>query len=138
MLNKKTSLLYQTRYCAQEDFNIAVCINNSKKVLESPNILNSYENSKQIDFITKRRYNSKVVASGSSLFVINKSMGHLGKFEERLDPSENNVVLPPFFKKLTNFCVCSFMQKIYVIGGCKKFEEENFYSTIASFMCYDI
>ena len=74
IFKENTSVLYQTRYCAQEDFNIAVCINNSKKVLESPNIVNDCENSNQIDFITKRRYNSKVVACGSNLFVISENM----------------------------------------------------------------
>ena len=34
MLNKKTSVLYQTRYCAQKDFNIALRMSRNIKRLE--------------------------------------------------------------------------------------------------------
>ena len=73
MYNKNSSVLYQARYCAQEDLSIAVCINNSIKVLEHPFSMSYYKDTKRIDLITKRRYNSKTVAYGSNLFVISES-----------------------------------------------------------------
>ena len=59
-------------------------------------------------------------------------------FEKYSESSGNKIVLPSPLNKRSGFCICSFMQKIYVIDGCRKFEEEDFYSTIASYMCYDI
>ena len=60
MLNEKTSVLYQSRYCAQEDFNIAVCMNNSINILKHPCSMKSYENIKQID--TLITFHSRVVS----------------------------------------------------------------------------
>ena len=54
ILNEKTSVLYQARYCAQKDLNIAVCINRSLKRLEYPFSMDNYENYKQISFTKER------------------------------------------------------------------------------------
>ena len=136
MLNEKNSVLYQARYCAQEDFSVAVRKNTSLKLLEIPLSMKSYENSKQIGVITKRRHNSKIVAHGSNLFVISESRRNI-MFEKYLVSSEEKIVLPSMLDKRINFCVCSFMQKIYVIGGESKIQE-NSSSIFDSCMCYDI
>ena len=109
-----------------------MCTNRSIKVLEYPFSLNSCENSKQIDFITKRRCNSKVVTYGSNFFVIseNRRSCSLEKYSKL---NENKIVLPSLLDKRTQFCVCSFMQKVYVIGGF--WEVEN--ASIESCVCYD-
>ena len=72
MFNEKYSVLYKTRYCAQEDFSIALCTEGSIIRLEHTFSLNTYEISKHIGVVTKRRYNSKLVACGSDLFVISE------------------------------------------------------------------
>ena len=136
MLNENTSVLYQARYCAQEDFSVAVRKNTSLKLLEIPLSMKSYENSKQKGVITKRRHNFKIVAHGSNLFVISESRRNI-MFEKYLVSSEEKIVFPSMLDKRINFCVCSFMQKIYVIGGESKIQE-NSASFIDSCMCYDI
>ena len=131
MFNENISVLYQTRYCAQEDFSIAVSMNGSIKRLEYPFTMISYKNSKQID--TLITLNSKVVACGSVLFLIGESRRNctIEKYSEII---KNSIVLPSLLDKRIQFCVCSFMQKIYVVGGY--IEVGNY--TINSCMCYDI
>ena len=47
------------------------------------------------------------------------------------------IVLPSTLDERSRFCICSFMKKIYVIGGYRG-KQENFGSCINSSMCYDI
>ena len=133
MFNEKTYVLYETRYCAQDDYSIAVCTKESVRKLELPLNINSYGVSKQLDIFMEKKYKCKIVASGTDLFLISKSRKHC-TFEKYSESSKTNIVLPSMLDRRSYFCVCSFMQKIYVIGG----EGENFYSSFASCMCYDI
>ena len=93
MFNEKTSVFYQTRYCAQEDFSIAVCMKRSLKVPEHQSYFKNYENSKQVGVITKRKYNSKIVNCGSDLFVISNDSRIFSMFEKYSESSENKIVL---------------------------------------------
>ena len=98
MFCEKTSVLYQARYCAQEDFSIAVCMKESIKILDHPFSMSNYKNSKRIDLITKRRYNSKTVAYGSNLFVISESRRSCS-LEKYSKLNENKIVLPSLLDK---------------------------------------
>ena len=98
---------------------------------------NNYGVSKQLGVFIEKEYNSKIVASSTDLLVISQIRQNC-TFEKYSESSGNKIVLLSPLNKRSSFCIGSFMQKIYVIGGCKKFEEENFNSTIASCMCYDI
>ena len=131
MFNEKISVLYQTRYCAQEDFSIAVSINGSIKRLEYPFTMFSYKNSEQSN--TLITLNSEVVACGSVLFLMGESRRNC-TIEKYSKIIKNSIVLPSLLDKRIQFCVCSFMQKIYVVGGY--IEVGNY--TINSCMCYDI
>ena len=73
MFNEKTSVLYKTRYCAQEDFSIAVCTKKSVRKLNLPYDINNYGVSKQLGVVIEKKYNSKTVASGTDLFVISQN-----------------------------------------------------------------
>ena len=127
---EKTSVLYKARYCAQEEFSIAVCMKGSIKLLEFPFNKNIYKNSKQISPITKW---SKVVDCGSNFYVLNESC----TFEKYSESSENENTLSPLLDNRSGFCVCSFMQKVYVIGGYIEIQG-RIGSSIDSCMCYDI
>ena len=142
MLNEKTSALYQTRYCAQEDFSIAVCTNRSVRRLEIPFSLDSYEKSKRLGVFMNRRVGSEVVAFGSDSFVINGSMENCDYeksnfFEKYSESSKNKTALPSTLDERYCFCICSFTQKVYVIGGNRiiKWKDNR---SISSCMCYDI
>ena len=136
MYNENTSVLYETRYCSQKGFSVALCTYGSVRKLELPFNIKNYEASKQLSVFMKKRYNSKIVACGTDLFVISKSRQNC-TFEKYTEFNENKIVLPSTLDKRSNFCVCSFMQKVYVIGG-GIITQKDFYSTIASCMCYDI
>ena len=132
MFNEKISDLYETRYCAQEDFSVVLYINKNLKIPEYPFSLDVNENSKQTDTLT--RLHPKVVACGLNLFVIsyNERNFMIEKYSESV---ENKIVLPSTFDERRDFSVCSFMQKIYLIGGHRNI---NVYSSTDSCICYDI
>ena len=48
MFIEKTSVLNETRYCAQENFSIAVCTKESVRKLKLPFDINNYGVSKQL------------------------------------------------------------------------------------------
>ena len=93
MLNEKASVLYQTRYCAQEDFSIAVCTKESVRKLELPFDINNYEVSKQLGVFMEKKYNSKIVASCTDLLVISQIKQNC-TFEKYSKSSGNKIVLP--------------------------------------------
>ena len=126
MFNEKTSVLYQTRYCDQEDFSIAV---------RTYRITFSWDSYDQIGLVTNRRYDSKLFTCGSDLFMISKTMGSC-IFEKYSESCGKKIVLPSLLDKRSEFCVCSFMQKIYVIGG-QSILKGSHYFTISSCICYE-
>ena len=77
--------MYQTRYCAQEEFSIAVCTKESVRKLELQFDINNYGVSKQLGAFIKINYNSNIVASGTDLFVISQ-VWHNSTFEKYSNP----------------------------------------------------
>ena len=129
MFKEKYSLLYQTRYCAQEDFSIAVCMNRSLKVLEFSLAMNNYEKINQKDFKTNVSNNSNIVACESNLYEIKENC----TFKRYNNSINNETDLPSLLDERLDFCVCSYMRKVYVIGGQGKLQ-----GFVYSCMCYDI
>ena len=115
---------------------VALCTYGSVKKLELPLNINNYGVGKQLGVFMKKKYNSKIVASGTNLFVISENRSN-NTFEKYSELNENKVFLPSTLDKRSNFCVCSFMQKIYFIGGYSKTKPKIF-SSVNSCMCYDI
>ena len=84
--------------------------------LELPFDINYYGVSKLLGFVIEKKYNSKIGANGTDLFVINQTRQNC-TFEQYSKSSGNkNVLLSPLNKR-SSFYICSFMQEIYVIGG---------------------
>ena len=102
MFNEKTSVLYQTRYCAQEDFSTVVCMNKIIKGVEFPFSLNNFVNSKQI--CSLEHLYSKIVTCGSELFVISESRQNCS-FEKHSEFSKNKIVFPSLLDKRENFFI---------------------------------
>ena len=71
-LSGQFSVLYQARYCAEEDISIVVCKNGIHKSLEPPFSLRNFTRSKPVCSLPKTNRDSKLVISGSNLFVISK------------------------------------------------------------------
>ena len=116
MISNQSSVLYQARYCAQEDISIVVCNDGIIKMLEHPFSLKSFIRSKSLCSLPTFNSNSKLVVSGSNLYVLDKN-GPNTSFVKFSESSKRLNVLPFLPDKRSRFSVCSFMQKIVVIGG---------------------
>ena len=90
----------------------------SIKVLEFPFTTNHYKKINQKGFNTNKSYNSKIVACDSNIYEVKES----GTFKRYHSSSKNKNSLPSLLDKRSEFCVCSFMQKIYVFGGESKIQ----------------
>ena len=117
------SVLYQARYCAQEDISIVVNKDGIIKLLEPPFSL-KINTSIGSASLPKTNRDSKLVVSGSNLYLIGETWQNnsLVKFSKS---SKSLNVLPLMLDERSRFCVCSFMQKIIVLGGTKNKESVN-------------
>ena len=68
-LSGKFSVLYQARYCAQEDISIAVCEDKKIKLLKHPFCLKNITDIIPVCSLPRTHYDSKLVVSGSKLYV---------------------------------------------------------------------
>ena len=64
MFIEKTSVLYQARYCAQEDISIVVSKDGIIKMLEPPFSLTNFTSSKPVRLLSKTNCDLKLVVSG--------------------------------------------------------------------------
>ena len=69
LTSDKFSVLYQARYCAQEDINLIVCKDGIIKVFEPPFCLKNITSGKPVCTLPRNHYDSKLVVSGSKLYV---------------------------------------------------------------------
>ena len=142
MYNKNSSVLYQARYCAQVDFSIAVCMMYDIKILEDPFSLKNYGKNNQKGFKTNWSYRSKIVACESNLYKVEQDLYKVKQectFRRYNNSRKNEIVLPSLLDQRSEFCVCSFMKKIYIIGGEYNYKNKNILQEIVnSCMCYDI
>ena len=130
----KPLVLYENRYCNQEDFDIVVCggenknsVTNEVTELKGP----CFENSKTLRPMKTKRSSSKTAVVGSDIYVLGGYVGNVNwtsSFEVYSARSKHWKKLEPIHEKLKYYCACSFMKSIYVIGGsgnkkdCYKFE----------------
>ena len=125
--SSKFSVLYQARYCAQEDINLIVCKDGIIKVFEPPL---SFTSGKPVCYLLKTNRDSKLVVSGSNLYLFGENERN-SSFVMYSESSKSYKILPPILDERSEFCVCSFMQKIIVIGGL------NYNEYLNSCMAYD-
>ena len=126
LLSGKFSVLYQARYCAQEDINLIVCKDGIIKVFEPPL---SFTSGKPVCYLLKTNRDSKLVVSGSNVYLFGESE-QKASFVKYSESSKSWNMLPSFLDERSRFC--SFMQKIIVIGGIKNKK------LVSSFMANDI
>ena len=133
--NKQTSsnfsVLYQARYCNQDDISLVVCKDGIIKMLEPPLSLRNYTSSKPVCTLPKTNRDSKLVVSGSNRYLFGKYQ-QSKLFLSFSESSKSFNVLPSMLDKRSRFDVCSFMQKIIVIGG-----NISCWESINSCMAYD-
>ena len=127
----KSSVLYQARYCAQEDISIALCKKKKIKILDHPISFKNFERRKRDFFSSIIDRSSKSVVSGSNLYCLFSEKKQKFSFAKFSKSSESLNFLPSVLDERSSFCVCSFMKKIFVLGGYESMESIN------SCMAYD-
>ena len=130
LFSGKFSVLYQARYCAQDDISIVVWEDKNIKMLEQPFCLKNITDSIPICSLLKTNNDSKLVVNGSNIYLIGESE-QKSSFVKYSESSKSWNVLPSVLDERTRFNVCSFMQNIIVIGGSKNKE------SVSSCMAYD-
>ena len=135
LFSDQFSVLYQTRYCAQEDVRLALCMDGNIRLLEKPFCLRNLHTSEIISCLPGQSSNSHSVACGSDLYLVceNDKSYTLGKFSFS---NKKLKELPPLLDERIWFSVSCFMQKLFVISG-SKINEDKLYKSCSSCMCYD-
>ena len=114
MLSSKFSVLYQARYCAQEDISLVVCGDKNIKVLEHPFFSkNITTDCIRVCSLLKTNRDSKLVVSGSNLYVLDEYESNISFVKFSVSSESWNVTFS--FWQASGFYVCSFMQKIIVV-----------------------
>ena len=130
------SVLYQTRFCTQKDFSIAVCMDGDIRLLKKPFSLSNLDTSEDISSISGKSFGSKIAACGSDLYVVSESDQNCS-LEKFSTANRKWKALPSLLDRRDSFCVCCFMQKIFVLSG-NRCDEKNLYKSCNSCMTYDI
>ena len=124
-------VLYENRYCNQEDFSILICgettkINGVKYYSNDVYELNgsNFEVS-ELPSMLDARYNCKTAVIGSDILVVGgyytedntqRSLYSVDVFKTN---RKSWVYKTELFDKREKFCICSFKQNLYIVGGMK-------------------
>ena len=140
ILNKKVEFIhnncsnnYTRRYCNQDCFNILLCggyYRGFGNVVNTVNQISGKNFEYQNDFppMIEERYESKAVCLKAEIYVFGGfDKNHtLIKSVQKYSPSTNTWnKVGDMFDDRKDFCVCAFMDKIVVIGGCYGEEEDD-------------
>ena len=71
--SSKSSVLYQARYCAQEDISIAVCEDKKIKLLKHPFCLKNITDIIPVCSLPRTHYDSKLVVVLNCMFLVSVS-----------------------------------------------------------------
>ena len=114
----KFSILYENRYCNQDEFDIYVFEGRSKSsstnevfTISCPDLKTSVECS----LISAQRKSKKPILIGSDAYLLHRDCHNT--FDVYSKNTKNFKELKSLNKQLGNFSVCSFMSSVYVIGG---------------------
>ena len=122
-LSDQFPVLYQHRYCDQEEFSIGVfsCDNYSEDVSKPKHfLLNNFDTKLYLPSLSIPKFDCKAVASSSNVYLAGQLYGDDNTLSvEKYSFSTNNwnkVALLEGVIEL-RYEVCSFMQKVFVISG---------------------
>ena len=120
--SSKFSVLYQARYCAQEDISLVVCKDGIINMLDHPFSLKNFNISDCSLLATN--CDSKLVVNSTNLYLFN-TYNKNTLFYKFSESSKSFNVLPSILDERSRFSVCSFMQTIIVISGSSSNESVN-------------
>ena len=138
------NVLYENRYCDQDDFSILICGGEN----ENRETLNDVYELKGPDFVPMKfptmlepRMNCETAVINSDIFVV-------GGYTSELDYDYNYLISvvryskenndwcykKQFLDKRSKFCVCSFKQNLYISGGWNY----EFYISLSSCFVFNV
>ena len=134
LLSDKYPDLYQHRFCDQEDFSIVICggeNDNENLGYDRPFLLTNFNTKTYLPRQCQSKYGYTIVSNASDLYVVGdrevKSYSYSSKIWNNL----------PDIPYSISHCVCSFMQKCYIIIGryLRNFFSCKFYDKINNKWC---
>ena len=126
-------ILYQNRYCDQDDFSVLVCGGGTKCKGNVKSLNEVYElkgpkfECSKFPNIVEARYRCKTAIINSDIVVVGGFNNGRNLYSVELF---NNNIKTWFFKtefseKRTNFSICTFKQNLYIIGGIYEYYERQ-------------
>ena len=132
LLSDKYPDLYKHRFCDQEDFSIAICggeNDNGRIVYNRPFVLNNFETKVYLPSYLKPRYVNNLVSNSSNLYVAGyneiKKYSYSSKIWNKL----------PELSYYDYYCICCFMQKLFVISYLANSNNSKFYDKESNKWC---
>ena len=108
-LSDEFPILYQNRYCDQEDFSIAVFGSGSDKnnrLYDKPFLLNNFDTKLNLPSVIKHKYGRKVISSGSDIYLIDKhGVGDTSSIKLYSSSTNNWKNLPSLNIPKISYCV---------------------------------
>ena len=134
-VSEQFPVLYQNRYCDQEEFSIAVFNGEShSRNVESykPFLLNNFDTKTYLPSLPKPEFGCKVVSIGSDIYVLCQVKHNLLSILKYSSSTKTWNKLPELKNVNPIYHVCSFMQKVFIISGNKRcvFYNKNTYNPV--------
>ena len=119
-LSDQFPVLYQNRYCDQEEFSIGVFSDDfySRNFSKCrPFLLNSFDTKMYLPSLPVPKYGCKAVSSGSDIYVLGQFKNHKSPSVFKYSFSTKTWGKLPVLEEV-NSCsyLCSFMQKLFIIS----------------------
>ena len=124
VFQNKSSNYYKSRFCSQDMFDIYVCggfDKNAKAVGKVRQIhVNTFKNIEYFPSMMKDRTGSQAVCVNGEVYVFagwNDSFKCINSVEKYSRSTKTWNIISSTYDKRQNFCACSFMSTVFVIGG---------------------
>ena len=119
-LSDQFPVLYQNRYCDQEEFSIGLFSNNYYNEdfsIFKLYLLNNFDTKTYVPSLSKPKYGCKAVSIGSDIYVLGQNKDHNSLSFEKYSSSTKSWKTLPLLNTLEEelYYMCSFMQKVFII-----------------------
>ena len=88
-----------------------------------PLLMNSFDSKMRTSSVLKQEYGCKAIGSGCEIYLLNQfKIGSWYAVKSYLSSTDSLNNLLSLYEEKLNYCICSFMGKLFVIGGKNKLE----------------
>ena len=141
----KSTVYYTSRYCNQNNYNLLICGGFDERLIKVVSEVkqidgNDVSNVKDLNPMNNCRYIHRAVCLKGEVYVFGGLNNALNFVEpvEKYSPSTNKwTVMTIMADKRQYFCVCAFVDKIFILGGSYNFDASDVNSTTNSCLEFD-